>query len=396
MKRTVGPYFAEPIRRRLAARAVALIVATSAACRAERLQILVAHEGTDAAARRLMAEVRNVGLDPVDIGLAPDEAHPTELSAEYPGAAGVLSLHRSGRIDVAVILPDTGRVVYESTVASQGGTPPSVRAVEKLHGRLVELRLAEDESRSDDRVIASERPERVTERALDGPPEQKLGDAPPPGSESPSASHTEPRRSSRVEDPIRDSGRPPKHESPSSRWKVWVSGAGGLVDGLVGKSLPAAKLEARVAYRAWSIAAFGVLPLSTQSVSGPEGSADIRAQIFGTMIHFVPFELRDVLFVDTGLGGGVAVVTMSGHTSSPTLSGRETSVIPGMALGTAGLGVRISRWLSLRADAMGGMAFARAAVRFGGRDAAVWGPASLTVTGGIELGPVGLVEAVAR
>src|SRR5262249_21903554 len=112
--------------------------ALSTAAQAERPRIAVEHDKPDAASRRLLAEVRNAGLDPVDVRVASSPANPSEVADRY-GAVAVLSPRQPGRIELAVLSPDTREVIYESTVTSKGGTPASVRAAEELHGRLIDL-----------------------------------------------------------------------------------------------------------------------------------------------------------------------------------------------------------------------------------------------------------------
>ena len=413
------------VRARVLVRAAALAVTTMTVCHAARPRVLVTHEGTDAATRRLLAEVRNVGFDLVDVDVSPGKPA-TPVPAGYPGIVGVLALRKSGRIDVTVIVPDSGRTVYTVSVAPIGGTPPAVRAVEELHGRLTELRLVNTDARPDEGLSppAAARPDASSAPAvappaasatLDGAraPEAPASDARsadlPPAADAPEAAEDDsPRREpqeptvvSAPPEPERkdvreDAGRS-RSAARNERWNVWVGAAAGMESGIAGATTAAAKLEARVApWQRWSGALFAVLPLETQSISGTEGTADVRAQLFGAMVHFTPLELRDLLFVDTGVGMGAAWIEMNGHSSDPSFRGRDTGVVAPAALADVGVGVRAARWLSLRADALAGISFDRAAVRFEGRDAALWGPSALALTGGVEIDVVGLVHVVQR
>ncbi|HEX3596735.1 MAG TPA: hypothetical protein VHU80_16605, partial [Polyangiaceae bacterium] len=114
------------------------VVSSTTLTRAERPRIAVEHARSDAAARRVFAEVRNAGLDPVDVHVTEHSTGVSALADRYRAIA-VLSLKRPGRIELAVLSPDTREVIYESTVTSKGGTPASVRAAEELHGRLIDL-----------------------------------------------------------------------------------------------------------------------------------------------------------------------------------------------------------------------------------------------------------------
>ena len=172
-----------------------------------------------------------------------------------------------------------------------------------------------------------------------------------------------------------------------------MGGAVGTESGMGGTMMTAAKLEARVApWQRWSASLFGMLPFDTQNISGPEGAADVRVQLFGGLLRFTPLDFRNLLFADVGLGMGAAVIAMNGHSNAPSLRGQSTTVAPATALASVGIGVRPRRWLALRADALGGAAFDRGAVRFEGRDAAVWGLMSLAVTAGVELDVLALAR----
>src|SRR5262249_13131698 len=126
--------------RRIVRSSLSLVAALTAAATsgAERPRIAVEHAKSDAATRRVLAEVRNAGLDPVDVHAKEGAGDVSQLADRYKAIA-VLSLKQSGRIEVAVLSPETREVIYESTVTSKGGTPASVRAAEELHGRLIDL-----------------------------------------------------------------------------------------------------------------------------------------------------------------------------------------------------------------------------------------------------------------
>src|SRR5690242_4307393 len=110
-------------RRVAAACAFAAFVIVAPCAHAERPRIAVEHSRTDAATRRVLAEVRNAGLDPVDVR-TDRAADVSELADRYKAVA-VLSIKKPNRIELAVLSPDTREVIYASTVTSKGGTPAS-------------------------------------------------------------------------------------------------------------------------------------------------------------------------------------------------------------------------------------------------------------------------------
>jgi len=65
----------------------------------------------------VLAEVRNAGLDPVDVHAEERAGDVSQLADRYRAIA-VLSLKRAGRIELAVLSPETREIIYESTVTS--------------------------------------------------------------------------------------------------------------------------------------------------------------------------------------------------------------------------------------------------------------------------------------
>ncbi len=383
----------------LSARALAIVLAIPGVCRAERPRIAVAHHGeAKAATRRLLAEVRNAGLDPVDVGAERTTGAVSEVADRY-GAIAVLSLRKRGRIDVAVVSPETGQVVYESTLTSKGGTPASVRAAEELHGRLIEQSRGERPKGMRGSTAPGEIP------VDSGDPKESAPRAEPNEASQAAASDQDAKGTLPPEPPDdfgedapKDTGASGPRSKRPSLPELWVGASGGVASG-VGDGLnrvPVAKLEARFApWSRWSASALALLPLDAERLDGPEGTAEVHARIFGAMAHPPSLELGKVLELHGGLGAGAALVAMSGHTSSPGLAGRESTAITGVGLAAIGLRARILPWLSVLADATGGLALYRPVVRFEGRDVGRWGPASLAVTGGLEINAIGLGQRAA-
>jgi hypothetical protein len=346
--------------------------------RAERPRIAVEHARSDAAARRVFAEVRNAGLDPVDVHGKDGAARVSELADRY-GAVAVLSLRPAGRIELAVLSPETREIIYASTVTSKGGTPASVRAAEELHGRLIDL-------------PRKETPEPATNTAAAAPPE------------------VEPAHVSLAEEPaVREKGEPITRMAPAGngerdtlsespakgareeRAHLWASAEAGSASGLRGlNEVPVFKVEARFEpMRYIGLSVFGLLPVASQGVQAAEGTAELRARIVGAMIHATVFDVANVFRLTAGAGGGAAIVSMNGRTSDPRLAARSTTAATGIGVATLGITARLLPWLSLRGEALGGLAAYRPVMRFDGRDVAAWGPTTLAFTGGFEIDALG-------
>jgi hypothetical protein len=348
------------------------VLAVAAPARAERPRIAVEHERQDAAARRLLAEVRNAGLDPVDVRATSNPEKPTDV-ADRCGAVAVLSLKRPGRIELAVLSPETREVIYESTVTSKGGTPASVRAAEELHGRLIDLPRRE----TFDGVAPTTAPAR-TETATPAPATPVTLEETPEVRREPLHPH--------VVDQTPDKPLPHVRASTDEPLRLWVGGGAGAMSGSGGfNRLPVAKVEARFEpFRQFSVSAFAMLPVAAQSVSAPEGNGDLRVRLVGGMLHATVLNWGDVVRLSAGAGGGVALVDMEGRAKGPELTGRSASAATGIGTAVIGLSVRVLPWLSLRADATGALAAYRPVMRFDQREVAAWGPDVLAFTGGIE------------
>jgi hypothetical protein len=350
--------------------------------RAERPRIAVEHARSDAAARRVLAEVRNAGLDPVDVRAIEGMGDVSQLADRY-GAVAVLSLKRPGRIELAVLSPETREVIYESTVTSKGGTPASVRAAEELHGRLIDLPRQQEATEGPTDAPAG--PTAEVE-----PTHVSLAEEAPPSPEratsfpSPEALQNRPR----------DTGadrRSEKAHTAEDRAHFWAGAEAGFASGLRGlNEVPVFKIEARYEpIRYVGISVFGLLPVAAQGVAGPEGTAELRARVVGAMLQATVLDVANVLRLTTGAGGGAAVVSMSGRTNDPRLDGRSTSAATGIGVATVGLSVRLLPWLSMRGEALGGLAAYRPVMRFDGRDVAAWGPTTVAFTGGFEIDALG-------
>lgn len=362
--------------------ACAAVLAFAGTSHAERPRIAVEHARSDAAARRVLAEVRNAGLDPVDVHAGERSSDVSELADRYRAIA-VLSLKHPGRIELAVLSPETREVIYESTVTSKGGTPASVRAAEELHGRLIDLprREATEAAPADQASAPAPAPEPVREIPV------TLQDS--PADKPVTFPHPVPMTAARDEANDSQNRRyTHAHLDPSRFWAGASAGASSGVGS--GSEVPVFAVEARYEpMRYFSIAAFGILPVAGQQIAAPEGSAELRARIVGGMLRATVVDVGDVFRLTVGGGGGAAIVSMSGHASTARFDARTASAATGVGLATVGMSAKILPWLALRVDALGGLAAYRPVMRFDGRDVATWGPSTMAFTGGLEIDALG-------
>lgn len=407
-----------PRRSRSHAVSLALLgMSLSAVCHAERPRIAVAHRNAGVAARRLFAEVRNGGFDPVDV-LAKhiDSVAPSRMAEKY-GVVAVLSLGARGNIDVAVVSPETGRIVYASTVTSKGGTPASVRAVEELHGRLVAMNLATDDAASTEPTTSDAKPADTNAREANtangktadaNAQETSPDEVAPPSANAPERTEEPPPAEAvstlhfTTSDPERDvahaSKEPDRRERVGSSPELWLGAGAGLTNASprlnrVGES----RLEVRFApSRYVALSALAFLPLSSQNISVAQGGADVHARVVGGLFHVTPIDIGDRFFVDAAIGGGAALVEMNGHAASPILSGRNASVATGIGLGAVGVSFRALPWLAVRVDATGGLAVHRPVVQLESQDVAAWGPGFAAVTAGLEIDAARLAREAVR
>jgi hypothetical protein len=134
---------------------------------------------------------------------------------------------------------------------------------------------------------------------------------------------------------------------------------------------------------AWSIEAFGIWPLTTTSVDGAEGSADVSNRAVGLDSGWS----RQTGRFEWGFGAGVAVtwLTIQGRDNATYLGERVTLVAPAV-LTHALAAIQIAGALRLRLDAQLGMTLRGSVVRFDQHDVARWGQPFALLALGPELG----------
>lgn len=364
--------------------AFAATLAVALVARAERPRIAVEYVHTDATTRRVLAEVRNAGLDPVDVRASDLSAGPSELADRYRAVA-ILSIKKANRIELAVLSPETREVIYAATVTSKGGTPASVRAAEELHGRLIEL----PEGTPPPPVLEETPSEPEPVPAAPAP--AKPARPQPPATDDDSAAITFGDKE-RLTQLAKDAASTTRvHKPDKERTALWLGASGGAESGTTRlNQMSVVHVEARLEpAKYFSVAAFAILPVTPEKIVRTEGSGALDTSLFGALLRGTALDAGGILRVSAGAGGGVAVVSMSGLASSPAYEGRHTSAVTGIGMATVGMNARLAPWIALRADATAGLAAYRPVMRFDGHEVATWGPTVVAFTGGIEVNALG-------
>lgn len=148
--------------------------------------------------------------------------------------------------------------------------------------------------------------------------------------------------------------------------------------------------RARFGERA-GIELMSILPLVPGSLTNPEGTVEVKTALFGAAALFVLTSTRHVR-ADAAVGGA-ALMTRAAGTAAQNpdvalFAGARTSWT-GLAHLRLGGGLALNRWLSLRADGIGGLAASRTVIGYDVTDTAgqttrfdrgTWGRAFAVVT----------------
>ena len=120
------------------------------------------------------------------------------------------------------------------------------------------------------------------------------------------------------------------------------------------------------------IAVDGSLPLSTGTVTGPEGSARINSALGGIAL-FTRFEASErPVYATLAVGGAVIRVDADGDASQPFVASSD-SAVSGAAYARGDAGFAVTNWLRFGLRAVAGVAPTGVKVRFAGNEAGVWG-----------------------
>jgi len=175
----------------------------------------------------------------------------------------------------------------------------------------------------------------------------------------------------------------PRATAPFARFSVDVSAGAWYSAGGFGLS-PTLALGARAHPTHWlAIGLLGAFEPQAADFGASEGDVHAHATLLGVMSDF-GFDAGRAHFE---LGGGVALslLSLSGAASAP-FAGRDTLSYSAVPIARAGFGLHLAGPVSLRTQALAGVASPRVQVRFADRTVAHWGrPIALGLIG-LEVG----------
>jgi hypothetical protein len=335
-----------------------LALAGSALAQASaRVVLVTGHEPV--LARKVRAEAEAVGLGVVEIA---SDTEAAELMARHEATA-VIRLASADRAEVAVGVAD-GAISRTLTRRPADGEAFALRVVEEVYARLVELRVIEP--RSDSTGALS--------RSAGGTREAPPGSEPVETRRDPSPVST-PGSPHPVQPPA-PTDRRPDQAGTGAEARLFLSGGLGVSQpaGGVSGSLHGALGVRLEPVRRFAAAAHAFLPLTENSLSEPEGSADVNVNLFLGQIDYALLEPARTLELNAGLGAGVVVLAMQGEAQQPR-TGQEQRTIAGVYFLDSSLAWSLTPWFRLRATVLGGLSAPRPVLRFENRAVASWGRA---------------------
>ena len=341
----------------------ALLTTFSVALAAGKARVVLMSEGEPALGRKVRAEATAAGLVIV------------EASRDGTGAsdAELLERHDASAL-IQLISADRARVY----VGRQEDGPSSRTLIRRAGRRRIICRARRRRG-----VRAPGRAQARGSGRSDGagaPGFERTGDrAPVPERETPAETEL---KASPAD--ARPGGNPPPAEldrKPGRRGgepapRLWLTGGlaatqaeGGM--GATGHAALGLRLEPA---RRFSLAAHALLPVTENSLSGPEGTADVNVNLFLAELGYTLFEPADSWSVQAGAGAGVAVLAMQGEAALP-LSGQSDRLTAGIYFAQGGVAWSVASWLRVTGMVLGGVSAPRPVARFSEREVATWGRA---------------------
>lgn len=312
--------------------------------------VLVRSAGDDGVMMRLRADLRESGWRILEV--RDDErfaAAPLGGVAAREGASAAVRIDtRRDAIELWVSRPD-------------GPVEDSVASTEPLSDQVLALRAAEVLRARGLLVFRSE----AAPAAVEAPPETPRP-APPPADSPPAG-----RQEERADDA-----------------NFWFEAGPGvtLSPGGLGP-LPVVELGFRLEIpERWSVCLDGLVPLSHQSLAGPEGEAEIATSVVGGILEL---EWARTAFggFRSGLGAAGSVTVMSG-TASEGFESADDTVTAFAPLARTSFHVALGPAVRLRAAVMLGATLPPVRVAFGSREAATWGSPFVTTSVVVEVNPL--------
>jgi hypothetical protein len=134
-----------------------------------------------------------------------------------------------------------------------------------------------------------------------------------------------------------------------------------------------------------------VFPVVPSELTKPEGTVEVRTALFGAGALFMLGSGRR-FHADAALGGSALMIRASGRPAANVASAAQTAWRAAAHLRLGGA-MDLNRWLSLRADVLGGVAASRTPIGVDetpatgetiSRDYGAWGPAFVVGTIGVQ------------
>jgi hypothetical protein len=329
-------------------------VSTRKSPQTERVVLLVRSAGDDEVMGRVRAELADSEWAIVELRVD-DRLEHSSLGrlARKAGASAAVRLDPTRSVVELWILQPAGDI--EETIGTAGERSSSsvlaLGATEALRARGLFQRREPEPARAE----REERPAPVSKPTLDARPERSALVAP----------------KAKV-------GR----DLPARLWlelapaaMLSPGGLGPLFEALVG-------VRVELAGR-WSLGALGLLPLTSQDVSGVEGSARVSTFLLAGVAEVTLFR-ESIADLSAGIGVGATLSAMQGL-PEPGYRAEDTNVAAAVGFTRISLGVRLARRWRLSARALLGSSLPQVSIRFEDREVATWGRPFLVASLGLEV-----------
>ena len=350
---------------------------TATPSRSQTVVLMVDPAMADPLVSRIEAELLSVGLAVRRIDVSPDVDIETVVSrAMASGASAALRIIPRSR-GTEVWTSDTrARVLRRRSINLDPSDPAlsvlAFRSVEFLRASLLDVpkSVIRAPAEPEKRHVEPRRPVAVPIRP-DPPPEEN----PPRAANVPSPTPL-------VVTELTDAPRSPPFTRGPASFDALVGAALWLGSRQLA-ALPTLALALRYRItRAVSVGPEALIPLSTQTMTAPEGSSAIRLiWVALSAQRTQPMSAR----LDLQARGSVGVIQLRADGNDPVHGLGRAEVTWATAAGVSvGAAMAVTCWLSARLDAGGGFASKRIVIAFAGRDVATWGPAFAVVGAALE------------
>lgn len=136
--------------------------------------------------------------------------------------------------------------------------------------------------------------------------------------------------------------------------------------------------------RALAVGLWGAVPFGSVNVSASEGAADVRSNVFGSGLRFMPWVLVERLTPALGAGASVLWSSIDGTRARSDLVLASEELIAVGPYAEIGCGLAIARGLTLRSDVRAVLSFPKPVIQFADREVTALGRPFVTATFGLE------------